>query len=106
MFPRAYLDPTEEEAEQDWERHVHDDLSQSRAEALRTLLADLDRAQPAKGGLLEIALDEEGENRWLTALNDARLALGALLGVTEDEDFTYDDEDPQAAGAQLYGFLT
>ena len=107
MFPRAYLDPTEEDAEHDWEQLVHDDLMQTRTEALQTLWADLDRAEPAKGERAQIVLDHAGELRWLTALNDARLALGTLLGVTEDEEYLdYPDDDPRAAGANLYSFLT
>jgi len=106
LFQRAYLDPTEETAEQDWERLVHDDLGRSRAEALETLLADLDRAEASKGERVQITLDLDGEMRWLTALNDARLALGTLLGVTEEEPLEYPDDDPRAAGANLYAFLT
>src|SRR5262249_4879803 len=97
---------TEEEAEHDWEEHVHDELVESRSAALQTLLADLDRAEPNKAGRMQIVLDEDGEARWLTALNDARLALGTLLGVSEDEPMAYPDDDPRTAGANLYAFLT
>ncbi len=106
MFPRAYLDPTEEAAEHDWEELVHDDLSQSRNEALHALLADLDGAERTKGDRMQMVLDPDGEARWLTALNDARLALGTLLGVTEDEGPEYPEDDPRAAGAHIYVFLT
>jgi hypothetical protein len=106
MFPRAYLDPTEEEAEHEWEELVHDDLSRSRTEALEGLLADLDAAERSKGDRMQMVLEKDGEARWLTALNDARLALGTLIGVSEDEGPEYPDDDPRAAGAQIYVFLT
>ena len=108
MFPRAYLDPTEEDAEHDWEQLVHDDLTRSRTEALESFLADLDRAEPTKGDRMQIVLEGDAESRWLTALNDARLALGTLLGVSEEDEqgAATHDEDPRSAGAQLYSFLT
>ncbi|MBV8949992.1 MAG: DUF2017 family protein, partial [Actinobacteria bacterium] len=43
---------------------------------------------------------------WLGALNDARLALGVALGVTEDLDFEALANDPAAAGYAMYGWLT
>ena len=33
LFPRAYLDPTEEEAESQWQELVHDDLVEARLDA-------------------------------------------------------------------------
>ncbi len=99
LFPRAYLDPTEEEAEAQWQALVHDDLVQTRVAAIASVRADLERGSP-------ITLDGEGETRWLTVLNDARLTLGTVLGVSEDELLNYPPDDPRAAGAQLYAFLT
>ena len=79
LFPRAYLDPTEEAAEQEWQSLVHDDLVRERTDALVAMIADIEDATKVKRGEIEIVLDEERANRWCTVLNDARLALGTVL---------------------------
>jgi hypothetical protein len=106
LFPRAYLDPTEEEAEQEWQSYVHDDLVRAKAEALEGVLTDLNRAQPAGRERVAIELDEEGESRWLTVVNDARLTLGTVLGVSEEEELAFRPDDPRAIRAEIYEVLT
>ena len=44
LFPSAYLDPTEESAEQEWQELVHPELLQGRLAALELVSATLDRA--------------------------------------------------------------
>ena len=44
LFPSAYLDPTEESAEQEWQELVHPELLQSRLAALELVMVTLDRA--------------------------------------------------------------
>jgi hypothetical protein len=100
LFPRAYLDPTEESAEQDWQSLVHDDLSRERIEALRAISRDIVDAPNEKGAVV-IRLDAEQEARWLTALNDVRLMLGTALHVGPDGQI--DDTDDGAP--ELYAFL-
>lgn len=99
LFPRAYLDPTEEDAERQWQALVHDDLVSARVAAIAAVRADLDQGSP-------ITLDEDGETRWLTVLNDARLTLGTALGITDDDPLVFAPDDPRAAGAEMYAFLT
>ena len=106
LYPRAYLDPTEERAEQTWQSLVHDDLQQERVDAVAAVVADIDRSQPASRGNVEIVLDEDGETRWLTVLNDARLTLGTALGVTEDEALTFPPGDARQPAADVYVLLT
>ena len=106
LFPRAYLDPTEEEAEQEWQSFVHDDLVRAKADALEGVLADLNGARPAGAERVAIELDEEGESRWLTVLNDARLTLGTVLGVSEEEELAFPPDDPRAIRAEIYEVLT
>jgi len=106
LFPRAYLDPTEEDAETEWQRFVHPDLVSQRLEALDLLVKTLP-AEAIRGGRVEARLDEEQEAAWLGVLNDARLALGTRLGVTEDQDF--DDihaDDPRFDAWSVYAWLT
>jgi Domain of unknown function (DUF2017) len=105
LYPRAYLDPTEEEAEQEWEQLVHDDLTTARLAAFGTVRADL-AAAAETGRDITVALDAERETQWLTALNDARLIMGTTLGVTEEDDLEFEADDPRSAWAELYQWIT
>lgn len=113
LFPRAYLDPTEEEAETQWQELVHGDLVRDKLAALTAIMGALgvatpvEDATPAEGGIVEIVLDKEGEAQLLGVLNDARLALGGMLGVTDDpDDRGPAPDDPRAALYYLYLDLT
>jgi hypothetical protein len=107
LFPRAYLDPTEEEAEVEWQALVQPDLLRIRLDALEGVTEGLKTAVPARHGNLEIVLDEASEAQWLGVLNDARLALGTALDVNEEtemRDFAADD--PAREQFLLYSALT
>jgi hypothetical protein len=106
LFPRAYLDPTEDLAEQEWQELVHPELIQERLAALERLAQTLERATERKGRV-EVEIDADEAQAWLGAINDARLALGTRLGVTEDLDSTQIDADhPDAAAFAVYSWLT
>ncbi len=105
LYPRAYLDPTEESAEEQWQELVHDDLVHSRVGAIASVLADLDAATKAGSEYVEAVLDDEAQTRWLTVLNDARLTLGTLLGVSEDAPLEFTAGDPRATTAAVYDLL-
>ncbi len=105
LFPRAYLDPTEEEAESEWQRFVHDDLMDGRRQAVQTVERSLADALMRRGRL-ELTLNEEQEQAWLAVINDARLALGTRLEVTEDMDLSrLDPDDPDTAPYAVYWWL-
>jgi hypothetical protein len=54
-----------------------------------------------------VALDEDAVGALVSVLNDARLALGTQLGVTEDTNFEdLDPSDPRAPGLAAYAWLT
>lgn len=107
LFPPAYLDPTEEEAEQEWQRLSHEELVRGKLEALDALVSTLARAVEGRRGKVRMELDADETIAWLGALNDLRLALGVMLEVTEDLDIAaLDPADPRAPGLHLYGFLT
>ncbi len=107
LFPRAYLDPTEEEAEIQWEALVHPDLLAGRLAALQQLRASLEDAEPARRDRVVVHIAPDDVNAWLSVLNDARLALGSRLGVTEDTDLAQlDPSDPESAGKAAYAWLT
>lgn len=106
LFPRAYVDPTEDRAEGEFQSVVHEDLVRAKSEAVAALLADLD-ASTDRRDRLTLELDPPAVEQWVGALNDVRLTLGVVLGVSEDED---DDDlppdDPRAAGMATYHWLT
>ncbi|HMF03407.1 MAG TPA: DUF2017 family protein [Acidimicrobiia bacterium] len=106
LFPSAYLDPTEESAEQEWQELVHPELLQTRLDALELVTTTLDRAV-TKRGRAEVELAPEEVEAWLGVVNDARLTLGTRLGVTEDaESEAIDPSDPTAPAHAVYGWLT
>jgi Domain of unknown function (DUF2017) len=106
LFPSAYLDPTEESAEREWQELVHPELLRERLAAVELVTSTLDRAV-TKRGRAEVELAPEEVDAWLHVLNDARLALGTRLGITEEpEAEEIDPSDPDAAAHAMYGWLT
>lgn len=105
LFPRAYLDPTEEEAETEWQRFARPELVEGRREAIETVLRTLAHAGQDRDHL-EVTLSGEEAQTWLAVVNDARLALGTRLEVTEDTDpATLDPDDPATAPYAVYWWL-
>ncbi len=103
LFPRAYVDPTEDRAEADFQSVVHDDLVETKTGAITALVADLGDERDPRATSVE--LDGPGVERWVSALNDIRLAVGISLGIT-DEDHDVPADDPRAAGLDTYDWLT
>jgi Domain of unknown function (DUF2017) len=107
LFPRAYLDPTEDEAEAEWQSAVHEDLVRQKSAAVGALVDSLDAGIGGADGTLELALELASVEQWIAALNDVRLALGVVLEVTEGAgEVVVDPEDPRAPGFGLYDWLT
>jgi hypothetical protein len=105
LFPRAYLDPTEDTAETEWQVAVHEDLVRQKSAAVGALVDSLDDGTAGRKGTMELTLPLETVDQWVGALNDVRLALGVVLEVTEDE-IQLKRNDPRAPGLELYGWLT
>jgi len=59
---------------------------------------------PAGGG--DFTLTPDQATAWLTALNDVRLALGAMLGISEDTPDQLPPDHPHAAHLDVYHWLT
>jgi hypothetical protein len=114
LFPRAYLDPTEESAESEWQAMVHGDLVDTRRSALAVVVTGLRSATrlgsqetDTDSALREITLDAAAVEQWMSILNDARLAFGTALGVTAETDVdAIDPDDPRAEGYAVYDWLT
>jgi Domain of unknown function (DUF2017) len=100
LLPDAYRD--DPEAAGDFRRYTEQGLRSGKVAAAQTVLDTL----PAKGG--QVRLGPEDAQAWLRAINDVRLAIGTLLGITED----YEDElergswaDPRSAYLEVYHWL-
>jgi len=109
LFPRAYLDPTEEAAEHQWQELVHDDLVEIRLSAMTDVVRSLDAATPVRGmpDAREMLLGEELAAQWIGVLNDARLAVGTALNVTAEWDFdALDPDEPGYEMHALYAWMT
>ena len=109
LWPAAYANPLDEDAEQEWQELVHPDLVTQRVAALELLAATLERAGAASGEEgSTIQLSDDEATAWLGALNDARLAIGTRLDVRDDdlEGPPTDPAHPDAPAWALYGWLT
>lgn len=107
LYPRAYLDPTEEASEEQWQSLVQPDLLRGRLDALAAVTASLTDASPTRRGSLEIELNEVAQHQWLRVLNDARLAHGTALDISEESELDdYADDDPKRGRFLLYSALT
>jgi hypothetical protein len=100
LLPDAYRD--DPEAAGEFRRYTEQGLRSGKVAAAQTVLATL----PAEGG--HVRLGPEDAQAWLRALNDVRLAIGTVLGITED----YEDEleaaswaDPRSAYLEVYHWL-
>jgi hypothetical protein len=106
LFPRAYLDPTEEDDEEQWVALVHPELLRQRLEGLDAVLRILD-AGTTKGKRTQVTLSPDDVNLWLGVLNDARLAFGTRLEITDDTEIWYSPAgDTLAAERAAYAWLT
>jgi hypothetical protein len=109
LYPRAYLDPTEEAAEAEWQDLAHDEIVESRLAAMTQVVQALDNATavPDVAGAREIVLDDELLAHWIGVLNDARLAIGTALEITPEWDFDLIDPDvPNYELHTLYAWMT
>jgi hypothetical protein len=100
LLPDAYAD--DPEAAGEFRRYTELGLRSGKVAAAQTVLDTL----PAAGG--RVRLSESDAQAWLRALNDVRLCLGVILGVTDDFDEQAHDlppEDPRAAYVGVYQWL-
>jgi hypothetical protein len=114
LFPRPYLDPTEEEAEEQWNAMVVPELLRARLVGLAAVLETLDGAHVVRTvsgkEQTEVTLGPEELHVWLGVLNDARLTLGSRLEVTDDtnhrERWELPPDDPETPARAAYLWLT
>jgi hypothetical protein len=114
LFPRPYLDPTEEEAEEQWNALVVPELLRERLDGLAAVLRTLDGGNVVRTvsgkQQTEVTLGPEELQLWLGVLNDARLTLGARLEITDDtnhrEQWELSPKDPETPARAAYLWLT
>ena len=82
-------------------RSLHEPtIIDAKREAAQRLLATI----PAEGGRLE--LDESDAHAWAAAVNDMRLALGTMLGISPDGPDDLPRDHPMAGHLDVYQWLT
>ncbi|MFJ3924918.1 DUF2017 domain-containing protein [Streptomyces sp. NPDC090022] len=120
LFPDAYggpagpqapgADPAELAAmSAEFRRFTENDLRTRKREDALAVVRSLDAVAPAGGGEAELELTGELPMRWLGALNDLRLTIGARLEITEDDEsaqlFRLPDDDPRKPMVMAYLWL-
>jgi hypothetical protein len=101
LLPDAYRG--DEEAAAEFRRFTERSLRDTKVAHATAVLEHLERS----GEKVVISADEA--TSWLGFLNDARLALGTRIGITEEnheELATLPDDDPRGASFQVYNWLT
>ena len=94
LFPTAYVD--DPEREQAYEQLVRDDLVGGRLVALGTVVGTVDND----------TITAEQAEKWMKALNAARLTLGTRLDVSEEHDsIDMDESDPRFPQFLVYDLL-
>lgn len=100
LYPTAYHQDETKDAE--YQGFMREELTQSRASSIATMRDVLLNPEPTK------PIEESSLYAFMTVINGLRLVLGTLLDVSddgmEDEDM-FEEDDPEFAQWQLYGYL-
>ncbi len=82
-------------------RTLHEpEIIEAKREAAQRLLDTL----PEDGGKFE--LSEDDAQAWAAAVNDIRLALGTMLGISQDGPQDLPPDDPMVGHLDVYQWLT
>lgn len=98
LFPPAYDDP---EADREFRRLVGDDLRDERMSSLDTFARTLEGGSSSALGWTA-TLEPAEADAWLSAVNDTRLVLGCLLGITDEHNWEAGPDASDSGGAVLY----
>ncbi|MFP8884861.1 DUF2017 domain-containing protein [Streptomyces mangrovi] len=115
LFPDAYggpgagMDAGTREAAAEFRRYTENDLRARKREDGLAVVRTLDSLATTGEGGAVLTLTPEQSRQWLGALNDLRLAIGARLEITEDEDgdelYALPDGDPRKPMVMAYLWL-
>lgn len=105
LLPDGYSD--DDDAAAEFRRFTDSALRRGKQQDAATVLAGIDQAEADEQG--SVSIDEPTAMAWMRSINDLRLALGVQLEI--DDDLAADlssipDDDPRAASAAIYEFLT
>jgi hypothetical protein len=103
LYPAAFADV---DAAEEFREMVGEDLDNARRERLRACRAEVLAADTGSRRRHDLSLEVEGLERWITALNDLRLALGTRLGITAETGSEIDPFSPHAHDLAIYHWLT
>lgn len=101
LFPDAY--PDDPEASLDFRRFTQRSLQEAKLAHARTVLETLSKSGE------KVTLGSGDIPSWLGFLNDARLAIGTRIGITEenhDELADLPEDDPRHGMFHVYDWLT
>ncbi len=119
LFPDAYTDPEvtpgprEEEERRahsaEFRRFTENDLRAGKRENALAVVRSLDALVAEGDSVAVLKLSPAESQRWLSALNDLRLAIGSRLEITDEEDtdllYRLPDEDPRKPMVMAYLWL-
>jgi hypothetical protein len=91
FFPAAYDDP---ELDDEYRSLASEELVRGRIDALDTFERTLAEVGPATRGKVRLDLDADEAAAWLAVVNDTRLALASVLGITSESQWE-DGPDPR-----------
>lgn len=103
LFPAAYAD---EELDAEYRELAQPDLVEGRLDALDTFLRTLDGGS-RRGRRWQVHLSGEEAEAWLAVVNDARLVLATVVGITDEAQWEHgpDHEDPASLMLYYLGWL-
>ena len=103
LYPAAFADA---DAADEFREMVGEDLDNARRERLRACRGEVSAVDVTPRRRQELTLEVEALQRWITALNDLRLAIGTRLGVTAETSPEIDPFSPTAHDQAVYQWLT
>ena len=98
LFSRGYDD---EDLEQEYRELVADDIVRQRVDALDVFMSTLEGGT-SRLGRWRAELDADQAAAWLSAVNDGRLVLGALLGINDESQWEGGPADDNPASVVLH----
>ncbi|MGH2784587.1 MAG: DUF2017 family protein [Actinomycetota bacterium] len=103
LLPPAYED--DPEAQSEYASLMTADLMDGKRRALASMKGTIERGKVKRDGWRATLTADEAQD-WLAVVNDARLALGTTLNITEDSyERDIDPTDPAAASHEVFRYL-
>lgn len=103
LYPDAYADA---ELDEEFRALAGEDLVAGRLDQLATFERTLAASEESRGKV-RMELDADEAAAWLAVVNDTRLTLGTLLGITEESEWEGgpDPQDPASGMLWYLGWL-